>query len=90
VELRLVNCVKLGQPLPGLEYPPFAGPLGDRIWLEVSEDAWKQFLEFFKMMMNEYRLQGGSEHATNAFIEQAEKYFFGGGSDAPPPEFKPV
>lgn len=85
---RLVKCAKLGKELPGLEYPPFGGPLGDRIWLEVSDEAWKGFLEHFKMIMNEYRLQGGSEQATRAFLEQAEKYFFGEGVEAPP-EFKP-
>jgi Fe-S cluster biosynthesis and repair protein YggX len=85
---RLVKCVKLGKELPGLDYPPFGGALGDKIWLEVSEEAWKMFLEQFKMIMNEYRLQGGSEAATKAFYEQAEKYFYGEGTQAPP-EFKP-
>lgn len=86
---RLVKCAKLGKELPGLVYPPFPGALGDRIWLEVSDEGWKMFLEHFKMVMNEYRLQGGSEHATNAFYDQAEKYFFGDGAAAPPPDFKP-
>ena len=36
---RLVKCAKLGKELPGLDYPPFSGPLGDRIWLEVSDEA---------------------------------------------------
>ncbi len=82
--MRLVQCVKLGKELPGLEYPPLGGELGDRIWLHVSEEAWKMFLEHFKMIMNEYRLQGGTEQATKAFLEQAEKYFFGEGAQLPP------
>ena len=85
---RLVNCIKLGQSLPGLAYPPVPGPLGDRIWLEVSADGWKEFLEHFKRVMNENRLQGGTEQATSAFYDQAEKFFFGGGVDAPA-EYKP-
>lgn len=87
--MRLVKCVKLGKELPGLEYPPFGGPLGDRIWAEVSEEAWKEFLEHFKRIMNEYRLQGGSEAATRAFLEQAESYFYGGGATEAPPDFVP-
>lgn len=89
MEQRLVKCVKLGKELPGLAYPPFPGPLGDRLWLEASGEAWKMFLEHFKMVMNENRLQGGTDAATNAFYEQAEKYFFGDGVVAAPPEFKP-
>ncbi len=88
MDQRLVKCVKLGQELPGMVYPPFPGPLGDRIWLEVSAEGWKAFLEHFKMMMNEYRLAGGTEQATNAFYEQAERYFFGDGGAVPPPDFK--
>lgn len=87
--MRLVHCVKLGRDLPGLEYPPFGGELGDKIWLSVSEEAWKGFLDQFKMIMNEYRLQGGTEQATRVFMEQADKYFFGEGGAAPPPEYKP-
>lgn len=86
---RMVKCVKLGRELPGMDYPPFGGELGQRIWENVSEDAWKQFLEHFKMILNEYRLTGGSEQATNVFLEQAEKYFFGEGATEAPPEFKP-
>jgi Fe-S cluster biosynthesis and repair protein YggX len=88
VENRLVNCVKLGKELPGMAYPPFPGALGERIYLNVSQEAWKMFLEHFKMVMNEYRLQGGTEQATNAFYEQAEKFFFGEGAQLPP-DYKP-
>jgi len=80
--------VKLGKELPGLEYPPFGGELGDKIWLQVSEEAWKMFLDQFKMIMNEYRLQGGTEQATQVFMEQARKYFFEeGAAAAPPPDY---
>lgn len=81
---RMVQCVKIGKELPGLEYPPFGGDLGDKIWLQASEEGWKLFLEHFKMIMNEYRLQGGTEAATTAFMAEAEKYFFGEGAQLPP------
>jgi Fe-S cluster biosynthesis and repair protein YggX len=75
-----------------MDYPPFGGELGDKIWLQVSEEAWKSFLEHFKMIMNENRLQGGTDAATNAFIAEAEKYFFGEGASVPadyvPPKAK--
>lgn len=83
---RTVKCVKLGRELPGLDYPPFGGELGARIWRNVSEEAWKMFLEHFKMIMNEYRLAGGTEEASRAFVETAESYFFGEGAK-PPPDF---
>lgn len=86
---RMVNCIKLGKELPGMDYPPFGGELGVKIWQQVSEDAWKEFLEHFKRIMNEYRLEGGTEHATKMFLEQAEQYFYGGGTANAPAEYVP-
>ena len=37
---RMVKCVKLGKELPGLEEPPWNGALGQRIFDNVSQEAW--------------------------------------------------
>lgn len=87
--MRLVHCVKLGKDLPGMDYAPFGGPLGDKVWAEVSEEAWKTFLDHFKMVMNENRLAGGTQQATDAFLKEAEKYFYGDGTVAAPAEYVP-
>lgn len=86
---RMVQCIKLGRELPGLEYPPFGGELGEKIWASASEEAWNQFTEHFKMILNEYRLAGGTEQANRIFLEAAEAYFFGEGSPETPPDFVP-
>ena len=85
---RMVKCVKLQRELPGLEFKPFPNELGQRIYDSVSQEAWKMWLEHFKMIMNEYRLAGGSEQANQVLFDQAEKYFFGEGA-ALPPDYKP-
>jgi Fe-S cluster biosynthesis and repair protein YggX len=53
---RTVKCIKLGTELPGLDSPPMPNELGQRIFENVSKQAWKEFLEHFKMVVNEYRL----------------------------------
>ena len=61
---RLVYCVKLHKELPGLDEVPFDGhPLGQRIYDNVSKDAWKMWVEQMKMIMNEYRLNLGTPEA---------------------------
>ena len=85
---RMVKCVKLQKELPGLEYRPFNNELGQRIYDNVSQEAWKMWLEHFKMIMNEYRLAGGSEQANQILFDQADKYFFGEGA-ALPPDYRP-
>ena len=39
-------CVKFGREMPGLDEVPFEGdPLGQRIYENVSKEAWKMWLE---------------------------------------------
>ncbi len=87
---RTVFCVKLQKDLPGLNEVPFDGhPLGKRIYDNVSQEAWKGWVEHMKMIMNEYRLNLGNPDAQEFLLKQMEEYFFGKGSDLPP-EFKPI
>ena len=62
--------------------------MGQRIFENVSQDAWKMWLEHMKMLTNEYRLNLSTREAQEFLLQQMEQYFFGEGS-ATPPEFKP-
>lgn len=86
---RIVHCVKLDKDLDGLEKPPFKGELGQRLFENVSAQAWKGWLEHSKMLINEYRLDLTSENGQRLWMTECEKYFFGEGSAAPA-EYKPV
>lgn len=81
---RLVQCVKLGRELEGLEKPPFKGEMGKRLYDNVSAQAWRQWLEHSKMLINEFRLDVTSEHGQRIWMTECEKFFFGEGSSAPP------
>jgi len=83
-----VNCVKLGHKAEGLEKLPFKGDLGQRLFDNVSKEAWKQWLEHSKMLINEYRLDLTSESGQHLWMTECEKFFFGEGSTAPA-EFRP-
>jgi Fe-S cluster biosynthesis and repair protein YggX len=81
---RTVMCVKLQKVLPGLSEPPFDNPLGQRIYENVSQEAWKMWVERMKMIMNEYRLNLANKEAQEFLMQQMEEYFFGEGAAAPP------
>ena len=87
---RMVLCKKLQKELPGLAFKPWPNALGAKIFESISQDAWKLWTEHFKMIMNEYRLAGGSADANKVLFDQAEKFFFGGDQQTPaaPPDFK--
>jgi Fe-S cluster biosynthesis and repair protein YggX len=85
---RMVNCAKLQRELPAMPYKPFRNELGDRIYNEISQEAWTMWLEHSKMVVNEYRLDLTSPQAHNVLMEQCEAFFFGEGA-ALPPDFVP-
>lgn len=89
-EVRLVHCVKLNKELPGLDNPPIEGEIGKKVYENVSKEAFKMFLEHFKMIINEYRLDLTSPTTDKVFEDQMEEYFFGDGAQLPdefvPPE----
>ncbi|HUI42136.1 MAG TPA: oxidative damage protection protein [Terriglobia bacterium] len=86
---RMVKCAKLGKELPGLDEPPWGGELGQRIYDNVSEQAWEMWVEQLKMMINEYRLNPSTPEAQELIACQMELFFFGPGA-ALPPGYVPV
>jgi len=87
-EQRIVHCIKLNKDLPGLDRPPILGELGKKVYENVSKEAFKMFLEYFKMIMNEYRLDLNSPQSDKIFEDQMKEFFFGEGA-APPEQYVP-
>jgi Fe-S cluster biosynthesis and repair protein YggX len=85
---RMVNCVKLGREAEGLDFPPYPGELGKRIYENVSKAAWQKWVGHQTMLINEYRLTPVDPKARKFLEAEMEKFFFGTGSDAPA-EFTP-
>lgn len=86
---RIVKCVVLGVESEGLDYPPYPGELGQRIYEHASKQAWQRWLKHQTMLINEYRLSPIEPKARKFLVAEMEKFFFGGGSDAPK-EFVPT
>ncbi len=78
---RTVKCVKLGREAEGLDFPPYPGPLGQRVFENVSKEAWRQWLELQKMLVNEHRLNLADKKARDYLSQQMEQHFFGSGAD---------
>jgi len=79
---RTIHCIKLGREAEGLDVPPYPGDVGRRIYEQVSKEAWRQWLELQKMLVNEQRLNLADKKARAYLAEQMEKHFFGAGADA--------
>lgn len=80
---RTVQCIKLGREAEGLDFPPLPGALGQRIFDNVSKEAWQGWLRYQTMLINENRLSLADQRARQYLAQQMEAYFFGSGADTP-------
>lgn len=78
---RTVQCIKLGQEAEGLDFPPYPGEIGKRIFESVSKEAWAAWLKHQTMLVNENRLNLADQRARDYLRRQMESHFFGGGAD---------
>ena len=73
---RTVHCVRLGIEAEGLALPPFPGPLGQRIFNEISKPAWQQWLGHQTMLINEYRLNLLEPEAKKLLETEMKRFLF--------------
>ena len=81
---RTVHCALLGTEAEGLDRPPYPGPLGQRVYENVSKQGWQRWLAHQTMLINEYRLSPIEPKAREFLEQEMEKFFFGEGSEKPP------
>jgi Fe-S cluster biosynthesis and repair protein YggX len=80
----MVHCVKLGREAEGLDRPTYPGPLGQRIFENVSKEAWQGWIRYQTMLVNENRLNLSDPQARKYLAIQMENYFFGDNVQMPP------
>ena len=80
---RMVQCVKLGEQAEGLVSVPFPGVKGQYIFDNVSQKAWKEWVEMQTMIINEQRLASFDPKAKKLLEEEREKFLFSGGFEMP-------
>ena len=73
---RMVNCVKLKHEAEGLDFPPYPGDLGVRIWQSISKEAWARWMEIQTRLVNENRLNLADARARKYLAQQMEMFLF--------------
>ncbi|MEZ5536369.1 MAG: oxidative damage protection protein [Thiolinea sp.] len=77
---RMVNCVLLQREAEGLDRPTYPGDLGQRIFDNVSKEAWQRWMGQQTILMNEYRLSPINPKDRKFLEEEMDKFFFGEGA----------
>ena len=87
---RTVNCVVLKREAEGLEFPPHPGELGERIYENVSQEGWKQWIDRLTMIINENGLNTADPASVAVIEKHMIGFLFGEGDMGGTPEgFKP-
>ena len=81
--VRLIQCKKLNIEAEGFDQAPYPGGLGQRIYNEISIQAWDEWLAHQTMLINEYRLSLIDPKAREFLETEMIKFLFEGGSDKP-------
>jgi Fe-S cluster biosynthesis and repair protein YggX len=72
---RIVHCRMKKQDLPGLDRPPFKNELGQKIFAEVSKDAWAQWLKDSVKYINTAGYDLSTPAGQKAWLDICAKYF---------------
>ena len=80
---RTINCSKLGREAEGLDFPPWPGDLGKRVYETISKEAWQLWMQHQTMLINEYRLNAMDPKSRELIATEMEKFLFGEGSENP-------
>ena len=80
---RMVFCHKLQKEGEGLDRPPLPGELGQRVYAQISKEAWQQWLQQQTILINENRLSPVAPASRKFLAEQMEAFLFGDGIELP-------
>ena len=80
---RMVYCVKFGKEAPGLEKPQFPGELGERIYENISAEAYATWLPQMTVLINHYGLNPADPETRQLLREQMQEFFFGANARVP-------
>lgn len=87
---RTVNCTYLKRQAEGLDFAPYPGELGKRIYASISKEGWQAWIKHQTMLVNENRLNLADQRARQYLARQMELFLFGEGAEKPagyvPPE----
>ena len=77
---RTIQCVKLKREAEGLEYAPYPGEVGTKIWQSISKEAWEEWKAIQTRLVNENRLNLADARARKYLKEQMERFLFEDGT----------
>ena len=76
---RMVDCVVLKREAEGLDQPPHPGEIGKRIFDNVSQEGWAEWLKRLQMIINENQLNSADTRSVEVIEQHMLGFLFGEG-----------
>ncbi len=73
---RSIYCIKLKREADGLDMPPYPGKIGERIFENISREAWEDWKSVQTRLVNENRLNLADVRARQYLQKQMQKFLF--------------
>jgi Fe-S cluster biosynthesis and repair protein YggX len=80
---RTVHCEYEKRDVEGLDFVPWPGELGKRVFNHIGKTAWAAWLAHQTMLINENRLSPMDPKHRAFLATEMEKFLFEGGADKP-------
>jgi Fe-S cluster biosynthesis and repair protein YggX len=80
---RTVYCEKTGIETEGLDFVPWPGEIGKRVFEHIGKAAWGEWLAHQTMLINENRLSPLDPKHRAFLQDEMQKFLFEGGADKP-------
>jgi Fe-S cluster biosynthesis and repair protein YggX len=82
---RVVFCQLLKREAEGLDSPPHPGPLGQRIYENISREGWQRWLTQLTVLINDYGLNTADPASMPLIEKHMLGFLFGEGDFAKSP-----
>lgn len=80
---RTVYCQYEKRETEGLDFVPYPGELGQRVYAHIGKPAWAAWLAHQTMLINENRLSPRDPETRKFLAAEMEAFLFGDGGTVP-------
>ncbi len=69
-----ITCRRCGQDRPKMNERPFKGPLGERVWAEICQSCWNEWIPTGTKVINELRLNFSDPRSAEAYDQHMKEF----------------
>jgi Fe-S cluster biosynthesis and repair protein YggX len=71
---EMITCRRCGQAKPKMAERPFKGPLGERVWAEVCQSCWQEWIPMGTKVINELRLNFADPKSAETYDQYMKEF----------------